>query len=181
MGRVPWWLWALAGLVLLALAGGGAVLAMHLIKRWEGLRLEVYQDVAGFWTVGYGHLITQADNLYPYSYVTEITEAEADRLLAQDLRIAQGIVAQHVRVPLTPAQRDALVSFVFNIGAGVPSERDGFVYLKNGQPSTMLRKINAGDFEGAAAEFDKWNRAAGRVSNGLVARRADERALFEVV
>ena len=176
---MPWWLWALAGLVLLALAGGGAVLTMHLIKRLEGLRLEVYQDVAGFWTVGYGHLITQADNLYPYSDVTEITEAEADRLLAQDMRIAQGIVAQHVRVPLTPAQRDALVSFVFNIGPGAPGAKDGFVYLKNGQPSTMLRKINAGDFEGAAAEFDKWVLAGGQRVNGLIARRAEERALFE--
>ena len=179
MPRVPLWLLVLGGLVLLALAGGGALLAMSMIKRWEGLRLEVYQDVAGLWTIGYGHLITPADDLYPYSAVTDITEAEADRLLAQDLRIAQGIVAQHVRVPLTPAQRDALVSFVFNVGAGVQGERDGFVYLKNGQPSTMLRKINAGDFAGAAAEFDKWVNAGGVRVNGLIARRADERALFE--
>lgn len=180
MGRVPWWLLALGGLVLLVLAGGGALIVSRLVKRWEGLRLEVYQDVAGLWTIGYGHLVTAADNIYPYSDVTEITEAEAGRLLAQDMRIASNIVSQHVRVPLTASQREALVSFVFNVGAGVPGERDGFVYLKSGQPSTMLRKLNAGDFAGAAAEFDKWINAGGARVNGLIARRAEERALFEV-
>lgn len=179
MPRVPLWLLVLAGLVLLALAGGGAVLVTRLVKRWEGLRLEVYQDVAGLWTVGYGHLVGPEDELFPYTDKKDITEAKADQLLAADMREAQNIVAAHVHVPLSANQRAALVSFVFNIGPGVPGEKDGFVFLKSGRPSTMLLKINAGDFIGAAAEFDKWVNAGGRRVDGLIARRYQERALFE--
>lgn len=171
--------WVLAGVLLLAVAGGGALIVSRLEKKWEGLRLDVYQDDAGLWTVGYGHLITQADGLYPYTDVTTITEAEADRFLAQDKKTAQAIVRQNVTVPLTASQREALESFVFNIGPGVPGVKDGFVVLKSGKQSSMLRKLNAGDYAGAAEEFDKWINVAGQPSDGLIARRADERALFE--
>ena len=95
------------------------------------------------------------------------------------MREADQIISQHVRVPLTANQREALRSFVFNVGPGEPGVRSGFVWLKSGATSTMLRKLNAGDYAGAAAAFDRWNQAGGRVSTGLIARRADERALFE--
>lgn len=131
-----------------------------LIKRWEGLRLHAYLCPAGIWTIGYGH--TGAD---VHAGLT-ITEQEADALLRRDLLRFEAGVHQAVQVPLTGGQFGALVSLAFNIG------------LAAFQRSTLLRRLNAGDYTGAQEQFHVWRRAAGEVLPGLVNRRAAEAALF---
>ncbi|MBF0418338.1 MAG: lysozyme, partial [Magnetococcales bacterium] len=89
-----------------------------------------------------------------------------------------------VNVKLDQGQFDAMVSIVYNVGSGRPNQdgkpgRDGIEYLRNGQPSTLLRKLNIGDYDGAAEQFDKWVYGGGHPLPGLVKRRADERKLFE--
>lgn len=130
------------------------------IKAHEGLVLHVYDDGVGFATIGYGHLIKPGESF------TEITEAEATELLRRDVAVAERAVNRLVKVPVTQDQFDALVSFTFNLGEG-SLER-----------STLLKKLNAGDYNGAANEFPRWVRAGGRVLAGLVNRRNDERELF---
>lgn len=142
-----------------------------LIERHEGLSLTPYQDQGGRWTIGYGHLIKQGDPYYPVGPIREIDQAEASALLDQDTQIAQDAVNSYVTVPLNENEFNALVSFVYNIGASAF------------KASTLLAKLNAGDKEGAAAEFAKWNKihtAGGEVvaSTGLSARRADEAEVF---
>lgn len=161
------WPWIVAGVVVgIALIGGGVYVAAELIKRFEGLRLRVYQDSAGKWTIGYGHLVQPGERFYPYGTVIDITSDEADALLAQDMADAELEVSTVVRVPLSPNQHDALVSFVFNVGGGAFAD------------STLLRKLNSGDYSGAASEFDKWVHANGAVDPGLVSRRSQEKTLF---
>ena len=96
-----------------------------------------------------------------------ITKERADELLREDVARFEAQVLRLVKVPLTQGQFDALTSFVYNLGAG------------NLGNSTLLRLLNAGDYKGAAAQFDRWNKAGGKVLAGLVRRRAAERALFE--
>jgi len=149
--------------------------AIRLAKSSEGLSLIAYPDPGTGgepYTIGYGSTVgvLKGD-------VISLDQAEAR--LDRDLANAASIVNQAVKVPLSQNQFDALCDFVFNVGPGRKSVKDGFVVLKSGQPSTMLRKLNASDYAGAAAEFPKWTRAAGRVMPGLVTRRANERALFE--
>lgn len=145
-------------------AGGIAavlVLAASLIASWEGVRYSPYQDVVGVWTVCYGH--TGADVEPGKKY----TKAECDALLREDMAEADAIVRKCIRVPMKPHQEASLVSLTFNVG---PRGVCG---------STLQRKANAGDWAGACAELDRWNRAGGRVYRGLVLRRADERAMCE--
>ncbi len=154
--------------------------AVDLVKEAEGLRLTAYPDPAtggAPWTIGYGHT---GPDVRPG---LRITKAQAEQLLQADLDIAAAVVDRAVTVELTDNQRGALVSFVFNVGAGRKAKgkdagKDGFVTLKSGQPSTLLRKLNVGDAGVAAAEFAKWTRGAGKVMPGLVKRRAAEAALF---
>lgn len=130
------------------------------IKKAEGLRLKAYLDTGGVWTIGYGHTGPE---------VVEgltITLDGAERLLREDLRTAEGHVNKLVKVALTQNQFDALVSFVYNIGGGAFKE------------STMLRLLNAGDYEGAANQFPRWNKDNGKVVAGLTNRRREERELF---
>lgn len=134
----------------------------ELIKLSEGLRLKAYLDAAAVWTIGYGH--TGADvipNLV-------ITEEEANVILENDILEAEICVNRKVSVPLNQNQFDALVDFVFNLGC---SRFSG---------STLLRLLNTADYQRAAWEFEKWNKAAGRVLEGLVVRRKRERTLFEM-
>jgi lysozyme len=135
------------------------------MERWEGLRLDAYLCPAKVWTIGYGHTRTAKPGM-------KITEADAKALLESDLGWATAAVNRLVRVPLNQNQFDALVSLVYNIGEG------GFA------GSTVLRRLNAGDYAGAARAFEMWNKitdSAGRkvVSRGLENRRASERLLFE--
>jgi len=133
---------------------------LDLIKSFEGLRLSAYKDVVGVVTIGYGTTsgVKMGDT---------ITKERAEQLLREDVERFEQQVLRLVRVPLSQGQHDALVSFVYNLGAG------------NLSNSTLLRLLNAGDYAGAAAQFDRWNKAGGKVLSGLVRRRAAERALFE--
>jgi len=137
---------------------------IDLIKEHEGLRLNAYRDPVSVLTIGYGHTSMAGE---PKVYAGQkITRAEALTILHRDInRFAVGMM-KFIRVSLTQGQFDALVSLSFNIGLGAFKK------------STLLRKLNAGDFEGAASEFPKWRKAGGRVLPGLVKRRAMEKALF---
>ena len=140
---------------------------ISLIKSHEGLRLEAYPDPAHGWkvgTIGFGH--TSAAGSPKVTRGMKITEAGATEILRADLGKFEGYVSKAVTVPLTQWQFDALVSFTFNLGPG------------NLRSSTLLRKLNARDYDGAADEFLKWTKAGGRILPGLVKRRAAERALF---
>lgn len=134
---------------------------LSLVKSFEGLRLTKYQDVVGKWTIGYGHLILPSE-----SFPAPITESQAEALLRKDLSISEAGVSNLVKVPINQNQFDALVSFTFNLGVG------------NLQNSTLLKKLNAGDKQGAADEFLRWNKAGGKEVAGLTRRRAAERSLF---
>lgn len=132
---------------------------IKLIKNFEGCRLKAYKCPAGISTIGYGHTnkVLMGD---------EITQAEAERLLKEDLLIHENNVSRLVKVPLTQSQFDALVCFEYNVGYG------------NFSNSTMLKKINAKDYKGAAEQFDKWVYANKKILPGLVKRRKAEKDLF---
>ncbi|MGD9800041.1 MAG: lysozyme [Parvularculaceae bacterium] len=136
---------------------------IDLIKRFEGLELESYQDIAGVWTIGYGHTETAGPN-------QKINEREAEELLRRDLAPRERAVEQLAGVSLNQNEFDALVSFVFNVGAGA---------FKN---STARKRLNRNDRLGAAEALTWWNKATVggvlREVRGLTRRRAAERALF---
>lgn len=149
--------------------------AKDIIKKYEGLRLVAYPDPGSRdgtpWTIGWGHTY----NVKPGD---RCTEGQAEMWLDADISDATAIVDKFVRVPISLQQKDALISFVLNVGAGRRRAADGFGELKSGQPSTMLRKLNAGDYTGAAAQFSAWIYNDGHILPGLVKRRGEERALF---
>lgn len=148
------------------------------IQAHEGLSLTAYCCPSGEWTQGYGHTKGITADSPPIPVET------AKRWLDEDLESAAAIVHKRVRVPLEQGQFDALVSIVFNIGPGLPGVRDGIIWLKRraggglATPSTLLSKLNACDYAGAAAEFHRWKYSAGKVLSGLVKRRAEEAAMF---
>jgi lysozyme len=136
---------------------------LALIKQFEGCKLTSYPDPATGaqpWTIGYGH----TGNIHPHE---TITQAQADVLLLNDYDRFEAQVRALLKVVVTQNQLGALVSFAFNVG------------IRNLSSSTLLRKLNAGDAVGAALEFVKWNRAAGKVMRGLTTRRAAETRLFQ--
>ena len=122
--------------------------------------LKAGDTVRGTLTIGYGH--TGSD----VSIGQTITEVQGRDILRRDLATAEGDVTGAVKVPLTQNQFDALVSFVFNVGGS------------NFRKSTLLKKLNARDFAGAAQQFAVWNKSKGQVLAGLSKRRAAEAALF---
>ena len=133
---------------------------LALTENFEGLRLMAYQDVAGVWTVGFGHTgVGVRSGL-------AITQVEAEILLCSDIAASVSCVNSAVNVTLNQKQFDALVDFCFNVGRG------------NFLQSTLLRKVNAGDFNGAAQQFGAWVYAGGEVVSGLVRRRQAEAQLF---
>jgi lysozyme len=133
---------------------------LNLTKSFEGLSLKAYQDCAGVCTIGYGH--TGPDLIAGMT----ISEPDAEALLRADLADAVACVNRAVNVSINQNQFDALVDFCFNAGRG------------NFLQSTLLRKVNIGDFEGAAAQFGLWVHAGGKVVSGLVRRRKAEAATF---
>lgn len=135
-----------------------------LIKQFEGCKLTAYQDSVGVWTIGYGW--TQPVDGKPIRAGMTIKQETAERLLKTGLVSYESDVSRLVKVGLTQGQFDALVSFTYNLGA------------RSLSTSTLLRKLNAGDYAGAADEFLRWNKAGGKVLNGLTRRREAERALF---
>jgi len=133
---------------------------LDLIKSFEGLVLTAYmptpQDVP---TIGYGHTKTVKMGM-------KITEQEAVILLKKDLGWVETAIDTYVTVPLNQNQYDALASFIFNIGA------------TQFRKSTLLKKLNSGDYAGAADQLPRWNKQKGKVLNGLTRRRKAERELF---
>lgn len=147
---------------------------VELVKHFEsclepigGGKFEAYPDPAHGWgvpTIGWGTVAYEDGRKVRQGDV--IDQSRADELLAWELREKAEGVERLVKVPLTHDQFAALVSFAYNVGEG------------NLASSTLLKKLNAGDYEGAAKEFPKWNRAAGKVLRGLTSRRMSEQALF---
>ena len=135
-----------------------------LIKQFEGCKLTAYQDSVGVWTIGYGW--TQPVDGKPIRAGMTIKQETAERLLKTGLVSYESDVSRLVKVGLTQGQFDALVSFTYNLGA------------RSLSTSILLRKLNAGDYAGAADELLRWNKAGGKVLNGLTRRREAERALF---
>jgi len=135
-----------------------------LINQFEGCKLTAYQDSVGIWTIGYGW--TQPVDGKPIRAGMTIKQETAERLLKTGLVSYESDVSRLVKVGVTQGQFDALVSFTYNLGA------------RSLSTSTLLRKLNAGDYAGAADEFLRWNKAGGKVLNGLTRRREAERALF---
>jgi lysozyme len=133
---------------------------IDLIKSWEGCVLKPYQDEAGYWTIGWGHL------MLPGEALGEITTEEAESKLKVDLIQAESAVGQFITVPLNDNQFAALVSFTFNLGPGA-LER-----------STLRKVLNRGEYQAAAEEFPKWCYAGGHKSAGLLKRRLEEGTLF---
>lgn len=134
---------------------------LELIKKSEGFRDRIYLDVAGFPTIGYGHLIKPNE-----SFPDGIAEPHAAAILAGDVRDAEQAVSRLVRVALTQGQFDALVDFCFNLGAGRLAD------------STLLRELNAGHHDAAAQQLLAWDHAGGAVNSGLKARREAELELW---
>lgn len=132
---------------------------VEFIKSWESLDLESYQDIAGVWTIGYGHTMGVVPN-------QKITKLKAYDLLANDIAFFEGGVERLVKVDLNQNQFDALVSFAFNVG------------LTAFAKSTLLRCVNAKMFEQAYKEFFRWRFAGGKESSGLLNRRKAEAELF---
>ena len=132
---------------------------LALIQRWEGLSLTAYEDVGGVLTIGYGSTAGVVPGM-------KITKAQAEKRLRDDLAVAEEAVERLVKVDLTDNQFGALVSFVFNVGAGA---------FKS---STLLRKLNAGDYAAVPGELARWNRAGGKPVQGLANRRAAEAGLW---
>ena len=132
-------------------------------KEFEGCRFEAYPDpgTGGVpWTIGYGHTkgVSQGDTC---------TQDQADEWLIDDLHDALQFVGEAVTVPLTDNQLSALVDFVFNVGG------------RNFASSTLLRLLNEGKYDEAAAQLTLWNHASGHVLAGLTKRRGAEVEVFK--
>lgn len=149
-----------------------------LMHSFEECRLRAYPDpkTGGKpYTIGWGN--TQYADGRPVGPNDVISQARADEEFAFDLITFEAMIDQAVKVPLTQNQFDALVSIVYNVGPGNKA-KSGILRLKSGQPSTLLRLLNAGDYKGAADQFDVWISKGSAVEKGLRRRRAAEKALF---
>lgn len=137
---------------------------MKLLEQFEGLRLEAYLDSAGIATIGYGTI------KYPDGSKVKkgdkITKDQAKQYKLHDLKEFENTVNTSVTVPLTQNQYDALVSLAYNIGSSA---------FKN---STLLKKLNSGDYKGSTEQFLVWNKVNSKKVQGLVNRREAERNLF---
>lgn len=149
-------------------------IGLDIIKTFESCKLTAYPDPktgGAPFTVGWG---ATGPGIGPG---TVWTQAQADARLAADVAEREAMVSAAVTVPLTQGQFDAMVSIVFNVGPG-GGWKDGIIRLKNGQPSTLLRLLNAGDYAGCADQFMRWVSPGSNVENGLRRRRTVERQRF---
>lgn len=133
---------------------------LALLKQCEGCRLQAYKDVRGILTIGYGQT---ADWITPD---TLLTQEQADALLKQSLSALENSVTNAVTVSISDNQFSALVCFAYNVG------------ITALLGSTLLRELNAGEYENAADQFLRWNKSGGVVYPGLTKRRELERELF---
>lgn len=132
---------------------------LDIIKVSESCKLTAYRCAANKITIGWGSTKNVKMGMC-------ITQEQADKRLLEDINVAEKAVSSLVRVKLTQNQFDALTSFVFNIGNG------------NFSNSTLLKKLNAGNYKAASEEFKRWNKADGKVLSGLTTRRKKETELF---
>jgi lysozyme len=148
------------------LTEAGAKLVKHFesCKEKKGDVYHPYKCPAGVLTIGWGHTNHHGRKFDAHS---RWSLADCDQAFMEDMGGFEQAVRKHVTVPLAPYQFDALVSFTYNCGEGA---------LKS---STLLKKVNKIDWDGAALEFHKWNKANGKKLNGLVRRRASESLMFQ--
>lgn len=131
-----------------------------LLKYFEGCELEAYQDSVGVWTIGYGHTKGVHEGMV-------ITQEQAEQMLLEELKEYEGYVEDMVEVELTQEQFDALVVWVYNLGP------------TNFKNSTLLKRINEGNFEDVPYQMKRWNKAGGKVLLGLERRREAEAKMFQ--
>jgi lysozyme len=146
--------------------GAALVKAFECCHKRDGNVYKPYLCPAGVLTIGWGHTNHHGR---PFDKTASWTQQECDDAFAEDMDGFEQQVTALVKVPLKQHQFDALVSFAYNVGVG------------NLRSSTLLRKLNAGDYDGAALEFHRWNRSNGKVLPGLVRRRAAEALLFQAI
>lgn len=132
---------------------------LEMIKHFEGLELNAYQCAAGVWTIGYGHTKGVQKGMV-------ISEDTANEMLVEELNEYENYINTLVNVELNQNQFDAMVSWVYNLGGG------------NLKASTLLKVLNAGDYAGVPAQMMRWNKAGGKVLEGLTRRRQAEADLF---
>ena len=134
------------------------------IQTYEGVRTTAYQDPVGIWTICYGHTGPEVKR------GLRLSRTQCDTILMDDIRKHRNGLQRCLERPLNQNQSDAVVSFAFNVG------------VTNTCKSTLVRKINAGDMDGAAREFPKWRYVStprGPVAlPGLIKRREAEQVLF---
>jgi lysozyme len=132
------------------------------VKEFEGYASEPYQDLAGYWTWGYGHKQKRGEPIPKH-----VSEEDATRILCKDLCEAEAGVMASVDVALTQGQFDALVDFTFNLG------------VARLLSSTLLKLLNAGDYAGACDQLPRWSKVGQNQVGGLLRRRLAEQLLFE--
>ncbi len=133
---------------------------ISLIKKFEGCELTAYQCSAGVWTIGYGHTKGIEEGM-------EISQEEAEQMLVDELHEYENYINKYVTAPLSQNQFDAMVSWVYNLGPA------------NLKASTLLKVLNAEDYDGVPAQIKRWNKAGGEILDGLIRRREAEARLFK--
>ena len=150
---------------------------LELLKQWEGFKNQLYNDSAGLPTIGVGHLLTKSElssgkiiiNGDPVQYSGGLSDQQVLDLLGQDVTPAAQLITNKVTVPLNQNQFDALTSFTFNVGGAA----------FNG--STLLKVLNQGQFDQVPPQLRRWNKAGGKVVQGLINRRENEIKLWNGV
>ena len=132
---------------------------IEIIKHFEGCELEAYKCPAGVWTIGYGHIKGVSQGM-------SITQEQAEQMLLDELKEYENYINELVVVDLSQNQFDALVSWVYNLGPA------------NLKSSTLLKVLNSGDYAGVPEQIERWNKAGGKVLEGLIRRRLAESSLF---
>ena len=132
---------------------------LSLIKKFEGCELKAYRCAANVLTIGYGVTKGVTEDM-------EISQEEAESLLQEEMHEYEGYINDMVKVPLEQHQFDAMVSWVFNLGSG------------NLSSSTLLKKLNNSEYDEVPAQIRRWNKAGGKVLDGLIRRREAEAKMF---
>jgi len=133
---------------------------LSLIKKFEGCELKAYRCAANVLTIGYGTTKGVTEDM-------EITKEEAESLLKEEMHEYEGYINDMIKVPLEQNQFDSMVSWVFNLGS------------TNLSSSTLLKKINNSEYDEVPSQIKRWNKAGGKVLDGLIRRREAEALLFE--